>query len=74
VLVVDDFMKAGGTAKGLIDLMQEFEAEVVGFAVLIVTAEPKEKLIQDYVALLELKEIAQDGSQIVIQPSRWVKE
>lgn len=74
VLIVDDFMKAGGTAKGLIDLMQEFEAEVVGFAVLIVTAEPKEKLIQDYVALVELKEIAQDGSQIVIQPSTWVKE
>ena len=39
VLFVDDFMKAGGTAKGVTDLMKECEAEVVGIGVVMTTAE-----------------------------------
>ncbi len=30
VLLIDDFMKAGGTLKGLTNLMGEFECTVVG--------------------------------------------
>lgn len=29
-LIIDDFIKAGGTAKGMIDLMHEFNVTVVG--------------------------------------------
>lgn len=34
-LIVDDFMKAGGTLRGMSDLMREFQVEVVGTAVLV---------------------------------------
>jgi purine operon repressor len=39
VLVIDDFMRQGGTAGGLRDLLREFSAEVVGVAVLVSYAE-----------------------------------
>ena len=55
VLIIDDFMKAGGTLRGLTDLMGEFECEVVGTGVLIETTEPKEKLISDYVSFILLR-------------------
>lgn len=52
VLIIDDFMKAGGTAKGMRDMMKEFKAKVEGVGVVISTEEPKEKLIDEYVSLL----------------------
>ncbi len=32
---IDDFMKAGGTALGIINLLKEFESELLGIGVLI---------------------------------------
>lgn len=57
VLIIDDFMKAGGTAKGILDLMKEIKAEVCGIGVLMKTIEPKEKMVQDYISLLEVGEV-----------------
>ncbi|WP_058486515.1 pur operon repressor [Defluviitalea phaphyphila] len=67
VIFVDDFMKAGGTAKGIVDLMKEFECEVVGVGVLMATKEPKEKLVQDYVNLLVLEKVDEDKKEIIVQ-------
>jgi purine operon repressor len=66
VLFVDDFMKAGGTAKGITDLMKEFEAEVVGIAVVMSTKEPEVKLIDDYYSLLEFDGINEQDEKINI--------
>jgi purine operon repressor len=57
VLLVDDFLKAGGTARGLMDLMDEFGAEVVGLAVLIETAEPVKKLVKGHFALVRMRTV-----------------
>src|SRR5699024_351012 len=35
VLIIDDFMKAGGTIRGMMNLLDEFEADLAGIAVLI---------------------------------------
>ena len=37
-LIVDDFLKGGGTAKGMCDLMREFEVQVIGKAFVMSTA------------------------------------
>ena len=47
-------MKAGGTLRGLINLMDEFECTVVGTGVLIETGWPEKKLIDDYLSLFLL--------------------
>ena len=68
VLFIDDFMKAGGTAKGIIELMQEFESEVVGVGVLMATKEPVEKLYHSYKSLLVLDEIDERNKRVHFQP------
>lgn len=54
VLIIDDFMKAGGTLKGMKALLEEFDAEVVGTAVFVETKDARPKLVDDYVSLLKL--------------------
>ncbi|KPU26298.1 LacI family transcriptional regulator [Caloranaerobacter sp. TR13] len=70
VLVIDDFMKAGGTAKGICDMMREFKAEVVGTGVFIATELPEEKLIDSYLPLLVLKKIDEETKEIVVEPNK----
>ncbi|MFZ5354769.1 MAG: pur operon repressor [Bacillota bacterium] len=67
VIVIDDFMKAGGTVKGLHDLMQEFKAEVVGTGIVVSTLEPETKLISDYYSLLILKDVDNRSKNIDIE-------
>lgn len=62
VLIVDDFMKAGGTAKGMIELVKELECEKAGVCVLFETKEPESKLVSDYQALITYEGIQEDGS------------
>lgn len=73
VLLIDDFMKAGGSARGLVDLMAEFEAQVLGIGVMVVTAEPKEKLVDDYVSLAVLEAVDEAEREVRVRPDAWVK-
>ena len=38
-IFIDDFMKAGGTALGILDLLKEFESELVGIGILVDTVD-----------------------------------
>ncbi|ASJ56651.1 pur operon repressor [Brevibacillus formosus] len=68
VLIVDDFMKAGGTLRGMIDLLQEFRATVVGCGVLVeTTADVAERLVDEYVSLAKLQDVDFKGKQIEIE-------
>jgi len=68
VLVIDDFMKAGGTAQGMIDLANEVGATVIGTGVLIATNEPEKKIVEEYLALLMLHDVNQHTKTIDIRP------
>lgn len=57
VLIVDDFMKAGGTMKGMSNLLSEFDATLAGAAVLVETKTPTPKLIDGYLSLLKLDQM-----------------
>lgn len=73
-LIIDDFMKGGGTAKGLIELLHEFEADITGAGVIISTGNPDQKMIKDYKSLMILKQVDEIERKIVIEPSSWVKK
>ncbi|REJ33387.1 MAG: pur operon repressor [Bacillota bacterium] len=64
VLLIDDFLKGGGTARGMADLMAEFEAEPVGMGVLVATREPRQRLIGGFVPLVWL-EAADEAARVV---------
>lgn len=65
VLIIDDFMKAGGTLKGMKALLEEFDAEVAGTAVFVETKDSKPKLVGDYVSLLQLSMNDEDNSFLI---------
>jgi purine operon repressor len=54
ILIIDDFMRAGGSVLGMTQLVCEFAARVVGTGILLATIEPKRKLVDEYSALLAL--------------------
>lgn len=59
VILIDDFMRGGGTIKGMMQLMNEFGAEVIGKGVFISTVNPKDKMVDDYISLIEI-DVAND--------------
>ena len=63
--MIDDFMKAGGTARGMAELAEEVGAKVVGKAFFIATQEPEKKMIDDYTALFVLKDIDTENMQLI---------
>lgn len=69
VLIIDDFMKAGGTVKGINEMMVEFNAQVVGTGIFISTKDPKKKLVEDYISLITLKELDEENKKIVLSPN-----
>ena len=73
VLIVDDFMRGGGSARGMGDLVSEFQAEVVGVAVLVETAEPAQKLVKDYVSLVVMEEASGGGIQVRSSDRMWAE-
>lgn len=71
-LLVDDFMKGGGTAKGLTDLMTEFDVEVVGMGVILSTSTPDKKRIAEYSPLMVLEDVDEDAGSVKIGPAAWL--
>lgn len=70
-LVVDDFMKAGATANAVMELLKEFNATVVGTAVLVATSEPATKLVSSYTSLFEVSGLA-DDSVLNARATEWL--
>ena len=66
VILIDDFMRGGGTLKGMKDLMHEFGAQVIGTGVFISTTKPQEKMVKDYISLIELDD---NGESIIAKPN-----
>lgn len=57
VLAIDDFMRGGSTAAGMLLMAKQFDAEVVGVGIFIASEEPKVKAIPEYKSLLTLSHI-----------------
>jgi len=64
VLIIDDFMRGGGSILGILSMLKEFEAVPVGTGVVIVAGGRENKKIPDYVPLLILND-GQDGKPTV---------
>ncbi|GIN22959.1 pur operon repressor [Siminovitchia fordii] len=74
VLIVDDFMKAGGTINGMVNLLEEFQASVAGIAVLVESEHEEERLVDDYISLVRLTDVNTKEKQInVVQGNYFSK-
>jgi purine operon repressor len=73
VLIVDDFMKAGGTINGMISMLEEFKAFVAGIAVLVESEEIEERLVDDYISLVQLSNVNEKERTINVKDGNIFK-
>ncbi|GEA95095.1 transcriptional regulator of the purine biosynthesis operon [Weissella viridescens] len=72
VLIVDDFMKAGGTIRGMASLVKEFEGQVVGAAV-VAEGRVENRVIEDYTSLVHVETNNENGV-ISVTPGNYQKQ
>lgn len=65
-VVIDDFMRAGGSVRGICEILGEFEVEIAGTGIMIVAREPEKKKVQEYLPLLYLDKLDEEKKQIEI--------
>lgn len=68
-LIIDDFTKGGGTLRGMADMMNEFDAPVVGIGVLVATAEPVKKRIDGIQPLLIIDGMDPENGSVKVRPA-----
>ena len=73
-LIVDDFMRAGGTTRGMVDMMREFAVTVVGVCVMVSTQEPSKKRLDGVKSLLVIEETDEAAGTAVIKPANWLAQ
>lgn len=74
VLIVDDFMKAGGTVNGMVSLLEEFNAEVAGIAVLVEAEKIEERLVDDYLSVIKLSDVDVKNRKISVSEGNYFKK
>lgn len=73
-LIVDDFLKGGGTAKGMVELMREFKVTVAGMAFVMATAAPEKKRISGEKSLMTLTVREGEPAEALVKPADWLME
>ncbi|MEH7451838.1 pur operon repressor [Gottfriedia acidiceleris] len=74
VLIIDDFMKAGGTVTGMKNLLKEFQANVAGIGVLVEAVNIEERLVEDYISLVKLSEVNEREQLIRVERGNFQEE
>ncbi|MGI6722468.1 MAG: pur operon repressor [Anaerovoracaceae bacterium] len=69
-LVVDDFMRAGGSMKGICELLSESDIEVCGIGVAMVAVEPVSKKIENYTPIIYLESLNEATGEIEVFPNQ----
>lgn len=72
VLIVDDFMKAGGTVMGMMSILEEFDASVAGIAVLVEAEKTEERLVNDYLSLVTLSDVDVKEKKINVHAGNYL--
>ena len=71
-LIVDDFMRGGGTARGMLSMLGEFNVKCAG-ACFVMAAENEGATAMEGAKALMLLGKVQDGSPVQVRVADWVK-
>lgn len=71
-IVIDDFMRGGGSIKGIYEILGEFDVEVVGTGIMMTSKEPEKKKISDYISVLSLDVLDEDYKIIKVSPNNLI--
>ena len=65
-VIIDDFVRGGGSLKGIEEILQEFDIETVGIGVALAAREPVKKKVNEYTAVAYVDEIDEENGIIKI--------
>lgn len=68
-IIIDDFMRGGGSLKGIVEILGEFDIEVVGCGIALVAKEPLKKRVSNYTPIIFVDEIDDEKRIIVTRPN-----
>ena len=71
-LIVDDFTRGGGTARGMMALMKEFNVSVAGVCFVLSLDVPGRAQLENERSLMLMEPIA-DGQPAKVRPADWVR-
>ena len=71
-IVIDDFMRGGGSVKGISEILAEFEIEVVAVGVAMASTEPQKKKIDEYTTIINLENIDEDSRIITVRANQAI--
>lgn len=71
-LIVDDFMRGGGTARGMLSLLGEFNVKAAGMCFVMAMENPAQRFVEGEKALMLLGDI-HDGEPTQVRVADWVK-
>ncbi|WJY26733.1 MULTISPECIES: pur operon repressor [Sporosarcina] len=74
VLITDDFMKAGGTMLGMRNLVEEFDCQVAGAAVLVESEHSERVLKETYRSLVKLRSVNEVDRTIELEEGNYFSE
>lgn len=74
VVVVDDFLKGGGTVNGMKSLIEEFDAELVGATVIAENIYQGTRSVDKYSALLKVESVNVEDRTIQVIPGNFVND
>ncbi|EWG08755.1 pur operon repressor [Cytobacillus firmus] len=74
VLIIDDFMKAGGTVNGMVSMLEEFKANLAGIAVLVEAEKAEERLVDEYLSLVRLSDVDVREKKINVSEGNYFKK
>ena len=70
-IFIDDFLRGGGTAQGIKDLLNEFESELVGIGVLVDNIGVTQKRVDKYISIVDLKHLDEE-KELEVKPSKLI--
>ena len=68
-IIIDDFMRGGGSLKGLTEILSEFNITVNGAGVAMASREPEKKKISNYFPIVYLDNIDEKNKTIKVSPN-----
>lgn len=74
VVIVDDFMKGGGTLNGMKSLIKEFDANLVGMTVLAEGEVSGKRLVDNCTSLIKVNAVDDEDKTIKAAPGSFMKD
>lgn len=68
-IAIDDFMRGGGSSRGISDILSEFDIEVVATGIAIAARYPEKKKVDNFLPIVYLDNVDEEAKVIEISPN-----